>query len=42
VVADMTKLQRHGRGSVYAIELGPVEDTSATRLGRAPSDGSTN
>jgi hypothetical protein len=42
VVADATRLQRHGRGSVYAIELDPAEDTSATRIGHAPSDRSTN
>ena len=42
IVADVTRLQRHGRGSVYAIELDPAQDTSATRIGRAPSDGSTN
>ncbi len=42
VVADMTRLQRHGRGSVYAIELDPAHDTGATRIGRAPSDRNTN
>lgn len=42
VVADVTRLQRHGRGSVYAIEFDPAQDTNATRIGRAPSDGSTN
>jgi len=42
VIADATRLQRHGRGSVYAIELDPAQDTSATRIGRVPSDGSTN
>jgi hypothetical protein len=42
IVADVTRLQRHGRGSVYAIELDPAQDTGATRIGRAPSDGSTN
>jgi hypothetical protein len=42
IVADVTRLQRHGRGSVYAIELDPAQDTGATRIGRAPSGGSTN
>jgi len=42
VTADVTNLRGYGRGSVYAIQLDSARDTSGTRIGRAPSDGSTN
>jgi len=43
VTAGATALQRYGRGSVYAIQLDHLaEDAGATRIGRAPSDGSNN
>jgi hypothetical protein len=42
VAADVTLLRGHGRSSVYAIPLDPATATSGTRIGRAPSDRSTN
>jgi hypothetical protein len=43
VATNAAGRQQHGRGSVYAIQLDrPAGDIGATRIGRAPSNGSTN